>query len=84
MSNSEHNGQVSVVPATDLLAYNPTQFVEFLEKYANRPNTQGGFDITGLDGVEHLSRHQKLELAGKVRCEALISWTETSRADGHG
>ncbi|KAI1112121.1 hypothetical protein F5Y14DRAFT_423219 [Nemania sp. NC0429] len=70
MSDSDQKDPAPVVPvvqATDLLAYNPTQFVEFLEKNANRPNSQGGYDVTGLEGVERLSRPQKLELAGKVR-----------------
>ncbi|KAI0449792.1 hypothetical protein F5B21DRAFT_493332 [Xylaria acuta] len=67
MSDSEHNHQGPAVPATDLLAYNAAQLVEFLEKDATRHDGRGGFDVTGLDGVERLSRDQRTELAGKVR-----------------
>ncbi|KAI0855378.1 hypothetical protein F4860DRAFT_39014 [Xylaria cubensis] len=65
MSGSEHSHLAPAVSATDLLVYNETQLVEFLEKNAH-PKSQGGFDVTGFDGLQHLPRDQRIKLAGRI------------------
>ncbi|KAI0097188.1 hypothetical protein GGR51DRAFT_541692 [Nemania sp. FL0031] len=66
MSDSQHNGEGPVLLATDLLTYTTSQFVEFLERDTHRRNSKGQLELRGLDGVERLSRDQRMELKDKV------------------
>ena len=50
--------------ATDLLAYDERQVILYLER--NRDD-DGGFDVSGLVGVERLSKSQRNELAGRLK-----------------
>jgi hypothetical protein len=51
------------VTATDLLAYDEAQLVQYLK----RNNADEGFDISSLVGVRRLPKSQRDELAHKLR-----------------
>ncbi|KID94259.1 protein kinase, partial [Metarhizium majus ARSEF 297] len=57
----------ATVTATDVLAFDESQLVQYLERNAVNG---GGFDISGLLGVENLSKDQRNELAEKLRSAA--------------
>jgi hypothetical protein len=50
--------------ATDLLAYDERQLVQYLERNVD---PDGGYDISGLVGVKSLSSDQRKVLTGKLK-----------------
>ncbi|KAL8906415.1 MAG: hypothetical protein Q9207_002039 [Kuettlingeria erythrocarpa] len=56
--------QNSALTATDLLAYDVKQLVRYLKRNGD---DDGGFDISGLVGVERLSKSRRDKLAGRLR-----------------
>ncbi len=63
MSVAKIEAQDPALTATDLLAYDERLLVQYLER--NRDD-DGGFDISGLVGMERLSKVQRKELAGTL------------------
>ncbi|KAI4183685.1 MAG: hypothetical protein LQ346_006262 [Caloplaca aetnensis] len=56
--------QNSALTATGLLAYDVKQLVRYLKRNGD---DDGGFDISGLVGVERLSKSRRDKLAGRLR-----------------
>jgi hypothetical protein len=50
--------------ATDLLAYDERQLVQYLKRNLD---PDGGYDISGLVGLKSLSSDQRKVLAGKLK-----------------
>ena len=62
MSSTE--AQDHGLTATDLLAYNGEQLVQYLERNGS---DDGGFDISSLVGMEKLPKSHRKELAERLR-----------------
>jgi hypothetical protein len=54
-----------VFTATDLLAFDESQLVRYLESNSSR--VDGGFDISNAASLESLSKSQRDELASRLR-----------------
>lgn len=63
MSVAGSEAQDPAVTATDLLAYDEVQLVQYLK----RNDGDGGFDISNVVGVKRLSGSQRDELAQRLR-----------------
>lgn len=56
--------QNPALTTTDILGLNEIQLIQYLERNGD---VNGGFDISGLIGVEDLSKIQQDELGGRLR-----------------